>query len=203
MEKSFQSLCLAFGILVLLVSVEIDAQSRWLTFSPPDRSFSIKLPRKPAHVHGRLNYETQGLFEGNFGADTYDFSPNDSGTVAVVSVFHLTTAKSLRQFNKESDSVMLVIGGDDKEFDKQTSVIINGLHAREYFYRKGDIRGRVLIVNAGKRIYFLQYHCESGALPDFVDRIFRSFRITGGLRTQPKRLHHRLHISEQFRVVNR
>ena len=178
MRKSFRNLYVAVSILGLLLSIEVYAQTRLVTFSPPDRSFRIKIPSKPSHVHSSLDYERQGLFEGNFAADTYDFSPNDSGTVGVITVFHLARAKSRRQFNKESDSIMLVVGGDDKEFLKRTSIRTSGLHGREYLYSKGDIRGRVLIVNAGKKIFFLQYHTESGALPDFVDTIFRSFKIT-------------------------
>jgi len=71
---------------------------------------------------------------------------------------------------------MLVVGGDDKEFLKQESVTVNGMHGREYIYKKGSIRGRVLLVNSSKRRFFLQYHTEEGALPEFVARIFDSFR---------------------------
>src|SRR5262245_15869681 len=92
-------------------------------------------------------------------------------------ILHVARVKNRRQFDKEADSVMLVVGGDDKKFSKTTSVTVNGLHGREYFYEKGDIRGRVLIVNAGSRIFFVQYHTEAGILPDFVAKIFRSFRV--------------------------
>jgi hypothetical protein len=71
---------------------------------------------------------------------------------------------------------MLVIGGDDKESLTHKSVSVNGMPGREYFYSKGDIRGRVLIVNGGRRIFLLQYHTEAGSLPDFVKTVFNSFR---------------------------
>lgn len=180
MRTICRSVYFVIPILVLAsaaISIEVNAQTRWVTFSPPGKGFSIKVPRKPTYKHRSLNYDEQGLFEGNTHADIYDFSPNDSGTIGAISVFHLTRPKSGRQFNKESDSIMEVIGGDDKKFLKRISVTINGLHAREYVYRKGDIRGRVLIVNARKKVFFVQYHTEAGVLPRFVDRIFGSFRV--------------------------
>lgn len=180
MRTSFRTVYLIIPTLVLVsaaIPVAVNAQSRWVTFSPPDRGFRINIPSKPAYRRTSLNYDKQGLFEGNLWADIYDFSPNDSGTIGVITVLHLKGAKSRRQFNKESDTIMEIVGGDDKEFLKRASVMINGRHAREYSYRKGDIRGRVLIVNAGIKVFFLQFHTEAGVLPNYVDRIFRSFRL--------------------------
>src|SRR5688572_20985046 len=180
MRTSLRSLYLVVPTLVLMFAamrVEVNAQTGWVTFSPPDRGFSIKIPSKPTYKRTSLNYPEQGLFDGNLWADIYDFSPNVSGTIGVITVFQLTAAKSRRQFNRESDTIMEIVGGDDKEFLKRASVMINGLHAREYSYRKGDIRGRVLIVNARTRVFFLQFHTEAGVLPNYVDRIFRSFRV--------------------------
>jgi hypothetical protein len=167
----------ALVLLLSAFSVEAQARTRWVKFSPPDKSFSIVLPRKPIYQHSDLNYDEQGVFDGNMRADDYDFSPNDSGTTSLITVFHLARPKSRQQFDKECDSIMEVIAGDDKQFDKRASLTINGLHAREYLFRKGSIRGRVLIVNARTRIYFLQYHTETGVLPSFVAGIFRSFRV--------------------------
>jgi hypothetical protein len=95
-------------------------------FSPPDKSFSIVLPRKPIYQHSDLNYDEQGVFDGNMRADDYDFSPNDSGTTSLITVFHLARPKSRQQFDKECDSIMEVIAGDDKQFDKRASLTING-----------------------------------------------------------------------------
>ena len=180
MGISCRNLYLLILILVLAsasLSIDVNAQAEWVAFSPSDNSFNITVPRKPTYQHDSLNYEERGLFEGNTHADTYDFSPSDSGTVGVITVFHLDRPKIRRQFDRESDSVMEVVGGDDKKFLKRTSVTVDGLHAREYVYLKGVICGRVRIVNAGKRILFLQYQTEAEMLPRFVDRIFNSFRV--------------------------
>jgi hypothetical protein len=93
----------------------------------------------------------------------------------VIGVYQLRRAKNQRQFIKECYDIILFIGGDDKESLTHKSVSVNGMPGREYFYSKGDIRGRVLIVNGGKRIFFLQYHTEAGSLPDFVKMVFNTF----------------------------
>jgi hypothetical protein len=164
-------------VLLLALPTEVNAQTGLVTFSSPDGSFRINVPRKPTYEHQVLNYENEGIFESNFRADVYDFSSPDSGVAGVLAIFYLARPRNRRQFTEECDSVMLVVGGDNKEFIKGTSVTVNGLHGREYFYRNGDIRGRVLIVNARTRVFFVQFHTEAGALPRYVERIFRSFRV--------------------------
>lgn len=171
-----QFMFLAVLSLLLAISPQVSGQAKWRFYAPPDKSFSVELPRMPKHTRQDLNYEKTGLFEGNTHGDVYDFSPNDSGTIGVIGVYYVPQEKSDKQFDAESDGLMLVVGGDDKEFLKQESVTVNGMHGREYIYKKGSIRGRVLIVNSGKRRFLLQYHTEEGALPEFVARIFDSFR---------------------------
>jgi hypothetical protein len=175
-KKSKPKLIVVLAVLSI-IPAQTNAQTRWLHYSPPDKSFTVELPRKPKYKRQKLDYEREGLFEGNSHVDWYDFSPNESGTVGVVAVYYVPQEKSQRQFDEESDSIMLVVGGDDKKFVKQESVTVNGLKGRDYIYSKGSVRGRVLIVNAGKRIFFLQYHTEAGVLPTFVAKIFDSFRI--------------------------
>ncbi len=160
---------------LVFVPAQTDAEA-WVNYSPPDKSFTVRLPRWPHYTTGRLDYEKDGLFKGNTHGDGYDFSPNVSGTVAGIFVYHLRRPKSQRQFIKECDDIMLVVGGDDKESLTHKSVSVNGMSGREYFYTKGDIRGRVLVINGRRRIFFLQYHTEADSLPDFVKTVFNSFR---------------------------
>jgi hypothetical protein len=175
-KKSKPKLPVVLAVLSI-ISAQTNAQARWLHYSPPNKSFTVELPGRPKYKRQKLDYEREGLFEGNSHVDLYDFSPNESGTVGLVAVYYVQKVRSQRQFDEESDSIMLMVGGDDKEFLKQESVTVSGLHGRDYIYRKGSVRGRVLIINAGKRICFLQYHTEAGVLPTFVAKIFDSFRI--------------------------
>jgi hypothetical protein len=119
-------------IVLVFVPAQTDAKA-WVTYSPADNSFTVRLPRRPKHTTGRLDYEKNGLFRGNTDGDAYDFSPDDSGTVAVIGVYHLGRAKSQRQFKKECDDIMLFVGGDDKESLTHKSVSVNGLLAGNIF----------------------------------------------------------------------
>ncbi len=92
--RNLYSVNLTLVLLAAAIPVVVNAQTRWLKFSPLDKSFSI-VPRKPTYEHSSLNSDEQGVFDGNTRADDYDFSPNDSGTTSLVTVFHLRRAAAL------------------------------------------------------------------------------------------------------------
>jgi hypothetical protein len=166
-----------FAILLsLFLTVSSQAQPAWREFSPRDLSFKIELPPQLKHRHAEEPFGLHELFNG-LSSETYDFSPPVSGTSAAVVVAKMSKPLRNSQFDKIADSGMLIIGGDDKTFSSMRSIPVNGKHAREYFYEKGSVRGRVVMVNAGRKIFFLQYHTEDGELPKFVTRLFSSFRV--------------------------
>lgn len=174
---------LVFSLLYILVSIsQVDSQSNWRIFSPPDKSFTVELPRTPKFQRKKVNPRKDALFENTIMGDAYTFRlrQNDPESVFSISVFYLSAPVNNQLFNQRAKSLALIIGGDkeDSDFTKKADVRVNGFHGREFIYEKGVISGRALFINAGKRIYFLLYHTdvEGEISSETIVRIFETFK---------------------------
>lgn len=185
------------GIILLAVS-SVDAQrncqsatstnttqSGWRVFSPPDRSFTVELPGRPRHTN---NPDPKGVDEQSFfewfdcirSVDFYVLPLNISSpaNAFLVGVFDVSRCKRRPEmFNEEVERLVLVIGGDNKRLISDSAVSVDGLPGREFTYANGDANGRVLIVNANRRIYTLIYETDvpAGASSSEAMRMFRTF----------------------------
>ena len=159
------------------------AQSGWRVYTPPDKSFTVELPKPPKFRRKKVKPKDD-LFEGRtqFG-DAYilKLRQGDPESFFSIGVFHLSTAIGNQQFDERVYLLALIIGGDkeDSDFTKKADVIVNGFHAREFIFQKGNVSGKSLFVNAGKRIYALQYYTEveGEVLSENVNRLFDTFHL--------------------------
>lgn len=158
-------------------------QSGWRVYSPPDKSFTVELPQEPRRVNkiDPTSSDEESFFECTKSVDAYELqlNPKSPEYAFVIGVFDVSACQRRPEtFNKEVENLVAVIGGDNKRLIKDEKVKVNGLPGREFIYENGDLHGRVLIVNAGKRIYMLTYTNDtSGAITSAeTTRMFSSFR---------------------------
>lgn len=100
----------------------------------------------------------------------------------VIGVFDVSACKRKSEtFNKEVNDLVAILGGDDKRLIKNEQMKVNGLPGREFIYENGDLYGRVLVVNGGKRIYMLTYTNDAYGTTTSAEttRMFSSFRPAG------------------------
>lgn len=183
--------CVVFALVGSMIA---HAQSSWLMFSPPDKSFTVELPEKPQRPKPPNNKEESSgfLFKNIKSGYAYTFSLRKNDPVPDFSfgVAHLSKPISDSRFDESANSNMLWIGGDDKHFSKEADVVVSGFHGREFVYDKGNASGRALFINAGYRIYYMMFHTEveGDISSEAVARIFRTFKPTRRVTNRTKRL---------------
>lgn len=158
------------------------AQSEWIKFSPPDKSFVVEAPRKLSRIDKPESANSQdALFRWAKSADAYELPlASESNKYAfVIGVLNISDCQRAKDaFKEEVKDFILTIGGDNKRIVSDVEVSVNDVPGREVVYENGDVNGRVLILNAGKRIYLVIYTTdvfEKTSAPEIL-RIFRSFR---------------------------
>ena len=172
------------SLTLALVSPNLTAaQSGWPVYTPPDKSFKVELP-EPAKFRRKKVKPKDDLFEGKTKVgDTYILKLRQGNPESFfsISVFHLFSPVNNRQFDERVYLLALIVGGDKEEsdFTKRADVIVDGFHGREFIFQKGNVNGRLLFINAGRRIYALQYYSEVEGEIDSKNaaRIFDTFRL--------------------------
>jgi hypothetical protein len=170
---------LLLSLVVCALGAATMAQSTWLRFSTPDKSLSIALPGRPETVTNKQE-SAEVIFENVRSSYIYQLRLRSTSDVPEISfgVLHLSKRLTNRTFDDTVNSNMLWIGGDDKHFSRKADVRVGGFHGREFTYEKGNVMGRALFVNGGRRIYFLMFQTEDEgeATAERVSRIFKSFQ---------------------------
>jgi hypothetical protein len=166
----------------------VPAQS-WQHFSTPDDSLSVELPAKP-NVLKKKNESLDVIFKHS--KSVYSYTVNlgfESEPEIVFSVLRVSKPIRNQDFDRTVNSNMLWIGGDDKYFSRKADVIVNGLHGREFVFKKGEMLGRALFINGGTHIYYLMFQGETERADsaELVVRIFNSFRPNKAKSSFPKR----------------
>jgi hypothetical protein len=158
-------------------------QSTWRVYSPPDKRFTVELPRVPRHTDkiDPTSADEASFFECTKSVEAYELQlkPQSPEYAFVIGVFDVSGCqRKAETFNKEVKDLVAVIGGDNKRLIKDDQVTVNGLPGREFIYQNGNLNGRVLILNAGRRIYMLTYTDDtlSNATSAETTRMFNSFR---------------------------
>lgn len=185
--------------IMLFVGISVDAQrsrrsvmsnrinqDKWRVFSPPDGSFTVELPREPRRTN---NPDPEGLDEQSFlewfectqSVDFYvlKLRPTSPANAFIIGVFNVSGCQRRPEmFDEEVRGLVAIIGGDNKRLISDSVVRVNGLSGREVVYETGEKYGRVLIVNAGKRIYVLIYETNIAGETSSPEttRMFRTFR---------------------------
>ena len=136
------------------------AQSDWQVYSPPDRSFSVEVPKTP-HDEAE-SYE--GLDESTPGG----WKPVHSYAAVAslerlrayfISVFEVDGARGAD--DKAIDEFIYELAGEDKRLTRSEQISVDGLRGRDYTLssRGADepVFMRVRLVQAGARLYVLTY----------------------------------------------
>lgn len=157
-------------------------QSGWRVYSPPNKSFTVELPREPRRTNklDPTSSDEESFFECTKSVDAYELQlrPKSPEYAFVIGVFDVSACQRKPEtFNEEVEGLVAVIGGDNKRLLSDSKVNVDGLSGREFMYENGDLHGRVLIVNAGKRIYFLTYTTDipGGTSSPEATRMFKTF----------------------------
>lgn len=166
-----------------LIPSYVNAQSNWVSYSPPDRSFSIELPKTPMHQRRKPKDTNVNLFDGYKFKDLYLIRSTSEGAESVFTIFVYEASdrkRKRRLSDEEVNSMIKIIGGDDKKFIRRMSTLVDGSPAWDFVYEKGIKSGRTLIIDAGGRVYMLLYYTYKGGevMSESVSRIFRTFRLT-------------------------
>ena len=159
------------------------AQGNWRVYSPPDRSFTVELPQEPRHTNkiDPTSTDEASFFECTKSVDAYEIQlkPQSPEYAFVIGVFDVSGCRRKAEtFTKEVKDLIAILGGDNKRLIKNEQVTVNGLPGREFIYENGELYGRVLLINAGKRIYMLTYtnNSSGGTSSAETIRMFSSFR---------------------------
>ncbi len=176
---------LLMTFLLLTLQIIVAAQPKSVTFSPPDKSFSVELPTSAKLEKPKRNAEDSSgneLFGGikaNAG-NGYLIKLTSDENYASVSVGSLVPLKPLdrKTFIADVNSYMLFLFGDNKHFSREADTVVNGFSGREFVFEKGSGSGRALFVNSGKRIYMLTYFEEEDGQPtsEIINKLFASFK---------------------------
>jgi hypothetical protein len=169
-------------------TLQNQTQLNWRVYSPPDKSFTVELPQEPRRTNKMdpTSNDEASFFECTKSVDAYEIQlkPQSPEYAFVIGVFNVSGCqRKAETFNKEVKGLVAVIGGDDKRLIKDKQVKVNGLPGREFIYENGELYGRVLVVNAGKRIYMVTYTNDASGTTTSAEttRMFSSFRpVRGG-----------------------
>ena len=159
------------------------AQADWQVHSPPDRSFTVEVPKTP-HDEAE-SYE--GLDESTPGG----WKPVHTHVAVAslerlrayfISVFEVDGARGAD--DKAIDDFIHALAGKDKRVTGSEQIGVNGLRGRDYtLSSKGDDEHefmRVRFVQAGARLYLLTYVTDTAGDLDSPSarRFLNSLRAT-------------------------
>lgn len=161
-------------------------QAKWIVFSPPDKGFTVELPSNPEHSN-TLDPNDPGddkdLFKCSKSLNSYtllvdsETSKLDKFTNRIIiGSFDVSGCqRSNPSFIKETKILSEFLGGDNKTTIENSKVYVSGLPARNLvFYNEGY--GRILMINAKRRIFMLIYFTNKDNPSEVAERIFRTFR---------------------------
>lgn len=136
------------------------AQSDWQVYSPPDRSFTVEVP-KPRH-------DEVEAYEGLDEPTPDGWKPVHSYTAVAslerlrayfISVFEVDGARGAD--DKALDEFIHELAGEDKRLTRAEQTSVDGLRGRDYILssRGADepVFMRVRLVQSGARLYVLTY----------------------------------------------
>ena len=154
-----KQLSLRFLALLLLgVSRDGATQTKWQVYTPPDKKFSVELPWKPNYqrltVAGRVG-PLPGPTEGITAVDSYDLRISEPNTSFTINVYSVIDRDPSQQFEKKRTA-----SPGNPYFVKDETVEVNGLHGREYIYKKGKVSSRHLIIFADHTVYTVTFYTE-------------------------------------------
>ncbi len=165
---------------------QTDKSKTWIAFSPSSRSFTIELPDMPEQqvraavpdAKGEIDDELT-YFKCTKSVTLYSLRAPDKS--AIVSISEIDVSGCPRKdsdFIDEIAGLFAFIGGDRREALSDKTVSVNGLPGREIIYKNGSkVLGHTLAIDAGKRIYLLNYDRLRGNTWE-EERVFRSFQPT-------------------------
>ncbi len=161
-------------------------QSGWRVYFPPNKNFTVELPGEP---HPTNNPDPGGVDERSFlewfkctrsvAFYVLRLRPSSPANAFVIGDFDVSGCKRKPQlFDEEVKGLVAILGGDNKQIISNSAVVVNGLPGHEFIYENGEVNGRVLIINASRRIYALLYESDvprAASSPE-TTRMFSSFR---------------------------
>lgn len=121
-------------------------QSTWRLYSPPDKSFTVELPREPRRTDkiDPTSADEASFFECTESVEAYELKlkPQSPEYAFVIGVFDVSGCRRKAEiFNQEVNGLVAVIGGDNKHLIKIEQVKINGLPGRVHLPERPSFRG--------------------------------------------------------------
>lgn len=173
---------LFFCLSLILGSAFVAAQPKWRVYTPANKIFTVELPWNPHYkrleAHA-LMMGTAGPFKGINSIETYDFSMyiDEEHTSFVLRVYDLAKTRSEADFDKEVEEIIANSSKPSASVSNK-SVVVNGLHGKEYLFVNGKESARILFVLSGHRAYVMQFSTEDkkGVDRGPVNRVFDSFQ---------------------------
>ena len=165
------------ALILLAVGPNAATQTKWQIYTAPDKKFSVEVPSKPNYQRratiGRVGPLTP--IEGVTVVDSYDLRVSEPNTSFTINVYSVIDQDPFQRFEK-----IRAASVPNPNFTKDEAVEINGLHGREYVYKKGKAASRFLIIFAEHLIYTVTFYTESdkGVERGAVNKVFESFKPT-------------------------
>lgn len=170
-------------LLFFLIPANTNAQPKWRPYTSPGKTFTVELPWKPIYQRKQITGmvpNSAGPFKGIQSVDYYNLNMyiDEGSTSFFIFEYEVADKRSDQDFDIEVDSIMSGPGGKDKNYLQNRPVTVNGLHGQEYFYEKGKTSARVLVINAGHRIFLLRFSTEEkkGINRGPVEKVFSTFQ---------------------------
>ena len=160
------------------LSLNINAhQSEWIAFSPPDKSFTVKLPSVPCRDTGS---STQPDLDG--AIDAYNVIEFSAGFhIYFIGVFDASHFKDASHPDAVMDGLIGLMSYPPKKLVSKTKIILDGMPGREFGFANNlnNNYGRGRVIHAGTRIYVLVYITEEegDVSSHSATRFLDSFRI--------------------------
>lgn len=182
-----------FFLLLLMANFAVSqTKNEWIIFSPLSKSFTIRLPELPAveTISTPLGLDNKKGGELSFFKCTKSInyyrlhsifgSGHDRLLIREINVSECARKES--DFEPEATAFLTYIAGNISTFHRDKLITINGMVGREILYHSGSyytkdskIYNRILVINAGNRIFIMTYYREEGTVGEEED-IFRSFQ---------------------------
>ena len=174
--------------------VLVEQKDKWIKFSSPEGRFTVELPEMPEQRTriARLPDEEETeeimfIFRCTKSITAYTLRSMYGTKFSRLAIMEVDVSKCKRQkgdFVLDMFRFIILYGGDEAATaalaeGKLTDVKLNknGLQVRDFILTRGsEVRGRVLAIDAGKRIFVLMYDREEGGLEE-EERIFKTFRL--------------------------
>jgi len=152
-------------------------QSDWIAFSPPDKSFTVKLPSVPRRDTGSSKQP-----DPDGALDAYTVIEFSAGFhIYSIGVFDASHFKDASHPDGVMDALIGLMSYAPKKLVSKTKISVDGMPGREFFFtnKLSNNYGRGRVIHAGTRIYVLVYLTEEegDASSHSATRFLDSFRI--------------------------